>query len=430
VFTPSHLKQAKLLLEGAQKFIHFKRDILKPEKLAEIEALKAQFAQAVKEKASREVLEPLAKELSDTCERSVVQVEDPGTRDWVESLVTCAIIVFAIRAYFLQPFKIPTGSMQPTLNGLITEQTNDPAPNLVVGLWDNLTRGRSAVQVIAPCDGTVIQVQQTSLLLLTYSTITYDTGGSLETQRVWAPARQLCGISQDGMSAFPGEEGVWTHSRRLVPSSGYQTQASSYTLFKPVSQTDERTFVKVKKGDIIASGRVDSGDMVLVDKISYHFRRPHRGEVFVFNTKDIRGIQNNTPIEEGSYHYIKRLAGIPGDRISVTHPNLYHNGNLAQEPGFKRVMSEKDGYRGYSDDQNMGRYGYDPKRPNYVPSKFPNIPTELKNTPEVREYFAMGDNSLNSSDSRVWGPVPEENLVGPGLFALWPFRTGHWGLIK
>ncbi len=44
-------------------------------------------------------------------------------------------------------------------------------------------------------------------------------------------------------------------------------------------------------------------------------------------------------------------------------------------------------------------------------------------------YFAMGDNSYNSFDSRYWGPVPEPNLVGRGLFVYWPF-TWHWGLIR
>jgi signal peptidase I len=44
-------------------------------------------------------------------------------------------------------------------------------------------------------------------------------------------------------------------------------------------------------------------------------------------------------------------------------------------------------------------------------------------------YFAMGDNSYNSSDSRYWGPVPQENLMGRGLFVYWPFLP-HWGFVK
>jgi signal peptidase I len=55
------------------------------------------------------------------------------------------------------------------------------------------------------------------------------------------------------------------------------------------------------------------------------------------------------------------------------------------------------------------------------------IPAKL--TTEPRQYFAMGDNSYSSSDSRFWGPVPEQNLVGPGWFCYWPL-TKHWGFIR
>jgi len=44
-------------------------------------------------------------------------------------------------------------------------------------------------------------------------------------------------------------------------------------------------------------------------------------------------------------------------------------------------------------------------------------------------YFAMGDNSFNSSDSRYWGTVPQDNLMGKGLFVYWPFLP-HWGFVK
>jgi signal peptidase I len=74
-------------------------------------------------------------------------------------------------------------------------------------------------------------------------------------------------------------------------------------------------------------------------------------------------------------------------------------------------MSTKNGYGGY---RLSGEHLSDPDEPFRVPE---------------RNYFAMGDNSANSFDSRYWGGVPEENLVGRGLLVYWPF-TRHWGLIR
>jgi signal peptidase I len=138
--------------------------------------------------------------------------------------------------------------------------------------------------------------------------------------------------------------------------------------------------------------------------MSYHFRKPNRGEVFVFTTGGIRGI--STPATYGSQHYIKRLGGVPGDQIDIEEPYLNHNGKRAVEPGFLKVMSREGGYTGYT---NEGT----------------NRHILLKD----EEYFALGDNSASSSDSRMWGTVPEQNLVGRALVAYWPF-SGHWGVIR
>ncbi|MEZ5430860.1 MAG: S26 family signal peptidase [Verrucomicrobiales bacterium] len=75
-----------------------------------------------------------------------------------------------------------------------------------------------------------------------------------------------------------------------------------------------------KKGQLIARGYVETGDQVIVDKFSYHWRRPQHDEVFVFNTRGIAGI--NVSSNEGSQHYIKRLAGVPGDRVEIKDQQL------------------------------------------------------------------------------------------------------------
>src|SRR4029077_2476806 len=106
-----------------------------------------------------------------------------------------------------------------------------------------------------------------------------------------------------------------------------------------------------RKGEIIAKGAIDTGDQVFVDKFSYNFVKPHRGDVFVFKTSHILAIPEDP--QTGAPFYIKRLAGIPGDTLRINPPKLYVKGanepkdHVVQRFGFERVMSEKDGYKGY-----------------------------------------------------------------------------------
>ncbi len=164
-----------------------------------------------------------------------------------------------------------------------------------------------------------------------------------------------------------------------------------------------------RRGDIIARGAVDTGDQVFVDKFTYNFVKPHRSDVFVFRTNHISGIPDDP--ETGAPFYIKRLAGLPGDTLRIDPPKLFINGKLAEGYGFQRVMSAKVPYRGYAPG-----------------ARFLSSPQSTFTIPE-HSYFALGDNSYNSYDSRYWGPVPEENLVGRGLLVYWPFYP-HWGLVR
>ena len=115
--------------------------------------------------------------------------------------------------------------------------------------------------------------------------------------------------------------------------------------------------------------------------------------------------------ETGAPFFIKRLSGVPGDVLRIDPPLFYVQGKLADGYGFSRVMGAKDGYRGYAPGRD---YLSDSTKTYTVPP---------------HNFYAMGDNSYNSLDSRWWGPVPEENLVGRGLFVYWPF-VPHWGFIR
>jgi signal peptidase I len=152
---------------------------------------------------------------------------------------------------------------------------------------------------------------------------------------------------------------------------------------------------------------VKTGDQLFVDRCTYNFRKPSRGDVFVFET-------HNIPVGSPGDFYIKRLAGLPGDKLQVRDGMLYVNGRIAEEPGFCRVMSRTDGYRGY------GSFSPQAKR-----LAKPDDVVSL----EERQYYALGDNSFSSADSRFWGSVPYKNIVGRGFFVYWPFKP-HFGRIE
>jgi signal peptidase I len=186
-----------------------------------------------------------------------------------------------------------------------------------------------------------------------------------------------------------------------------------------------------ERGDPMFRGTVDGGDLVLVDKISYHFRTPKRGEVFVFDTIGLekRMSQNSSASasQAKATHYIKRLCGVPGDVLRIDSPHLMVNGKIASEKGIATAMS-------YPNSSSAAGTGYSYALNSYSNAELRTVEDTLelrKDTPPgLREYAALGDNSGSSLDSRYWGAVKEYNLVGPALFSLWPFTTGHWGMIK
>jgi signal peptidase I len=149
----------------------------------------------------------------------------------------------------------------------------------------------------------------------------------------------------------------------------------------------------------------------IVDKL-LPFKDIHRGDVIVFKyPKDL------------SKHYVKRAIGLPGDHVKIVDKQVYVNGQALSEPykihkaplgvyadPFRDSFPPKPhSQRIYGIDEDP--YWYD----EYVQGDELVVP--------AGHYFAMGDNRDNSSDSRYWGFVPRENIVGKGLIIYWSYET-------
>lgn len=280
-----------------------------------------------------------------------------------EVIVVALAVAMAIRCFIVQPFKIPTGSMEPTLFGIQFQDQSqrrwwDRFPISWVG-WAVL--GEGFVEVRARNDGF------------------FQPQGRQDAEGDW-----IVFIDQTPHRV-----------RRNMP---FRRRPGEY----------------LRRGEVIASGRMRYGDHVLVNKIAYNFRRPERGDVIVFDTKGIQHPQ----IRKDTF-YIKRLVGLPGETVSIEPPYLVVNGErVLDPPAFRRQVERVHmGVRGYTfaDIRTMPR------------PKLATPDDELHLGPG--EYLPMGDNSASSLDGRYFGGIPQRNLVGPAFAVYWPF-TPRWGLIS
>jgi signal peptidase I len=164
------------------------------------------------------------------------------------------------------------------------------------------------------------------------------------------------------------------------------------------------------------------GDHLLVDKLSYSpsdgfskhllpYTEPKRGDIIVFRyPMDI------------SQNYVKRCMGVPGDRIKVVDKALYLNGKKLDEPYVQHVRPYMDPYAdNFPPNDTSGGYW---RGREMLASNVAN--GELV-VPEGN-FFAMGDNRDNYADSRYWGFVPRENIIGKPLVIFWSYDapTADW----
>ncbi len=407
MFTPKWKKEAQHLVKASRKFVHYKRDLLKPDRLAEIKSRQDDLL-AVIRAGDREKVDEASKHLRATCENSM-PYEKPlnWLEENVEVMFVAVVIALGLRAYYLQPFRIPTGSMQPTLNGIIgTPLPRAEWPSMPQRWVEKVLRGRSYVKVVSDRDRRVALVQR-------------EGGLDFDIRDV------------QKMHFFSRGEMYFTDSKPL--SLPAPRNPSLDAGLRSALQEAGRNGGLIPAGTVLCEGTIDSGDLVLVDKFSYHFRKPKRGEVFVFDTIGIKGIHERSGEQAAGSHYIKRLCGVPGDALSIESPELLIDGRRPKEPGIRKVAEGQGAFA-----LNPGGYTYAGPEgtvrgrtlTQYITK--PGDVLALRETakPGMREYAALGDNTRNSLDSRYWGTVKEFNLVGPAMISLWPITTGHWGFIR
>jgi len=384
--TPRYIKLGRQFVKDARKLVAYKRDLVSPEVVAEVEGEIAALERAVASR-DREAVEKQAQKLDQVCGKLTKPVPDAAWRENVEVFLVAIVIALGVRTYFLQPFTIPTGSMQPTLNGINFYEQKDPPPNILLRAAQTAAFGRTWVDIIAKDNEMVVGMQEFRSLL---------------------PF-----VNRTPLVNF----GFFTRTELITDKGNrYVVKESKEPLMRNMEMRE------FKRGEPIIRGYFDTGDHVFVDKFTYNFRRPARADVFVFTTAGIPLLhREGTP----SQFYIKRIGGLPGDTLQIVPPKLLVNGEIAQEPPFQRVMSAKDGYRGYSNGPE--RRGYD-QQVFVERGVFLGSPEATYTVPK-NSYYALGDNSYNSLDSRFWGPVPERNIMGRGVLVYWPF-TSHWGRIR
>jgi signal peptidase I len=154
---------------------------------------------------------------------------------------------------------------------------------------------------------------------------------------------------------------------------------------------------------------LEVGQRVLVDRVSYRFSDPDRGDIVVFKPPagaDSEGCAIEQPpdqpcprqtTERSDTNFIKRVVALPGDRLKVIEGSVYINGKRQDEP-FARLDSG---------------------------CQTCNLPREI--TIPKGSYYMMGDNRGQSEDSRAWGPVPKKWIIGKAFMTYWP--PGRIGLL-
>lgn len=428
-------------LEVADRVYKFRRDLLTTAQNQQLIAATGELKLRLNEKADASRLKMAIEKLEGVLRETGGRMYPTSSIvENVEFFLVAAIVILGLRAYFVQPFKIPTNSMWPSYYGMTHELFPDgEEPGALARVGRFLAFGATHFAAPSVADGEVmVPVVQTM-------------GGELHVPSspvqgrsfyVFPSAQREYVFSVNGTPARVQVPGDFDFERVLEDafagpgqslSDFLQQQISAMrrppeTSIMSISQGGRRTEhrvrwvpvgKRVRRGEAIVSFDIHTGDLLFVDRFTYNFFPPKVGQGFVFKTGNIEELSS----AEGDKYYIKRLVGGPGDRLELREPKFVRPaGNHPDNPAAQLLRNGAPITGAEAFAANAERRG---NYPGYVPAGRLSFGREIE--VPAKSYFALGDNSPRSLDSRFWGFVPDKDVVGKPLFIYYPLSK-RWGV--
>lgn len=273
--------------------------------------------------------------------------------DNLDVLLVAFSLAFAVRALFLQPFKIPTSSMQPTLHGMNlyndSKPSYDKSPTQAEYLRDKYGF------YISKDHGNLRAFLDSLYYGQQYANIIAKNSGSTLKRKPQGPYR-IDGVSlKDTALKGHGVPLLESFTTIYIDNKAHTLPIPAQKLRSAINNTNILSN-RYDKGDTIFHGVSEDGDHLFVNRLVYNFRNPKRGDISVFMTN---GILNQDNSLTGQF-YIKRLVGLPNETFRIRRDES-GKGKIFKvidgreivlsekdHPAFKKLYSGKNGYHGHS----------------------------------------------------------------------------------
>lgn len=396
-FISRTVRHATTLRKHIRHTLDAQRDILSPQAIENVSSSLTELDKAIHSSIKKDELFKVMQKTDEAADKWLKKYPNASYRENVEVFLVALAVAMGIRTFFVQPFKIPTGSMQPTLYGVVSTPDMTHHRQMRSGYAEEQAKKRDALvfptgiervkdwfagisylEVKAKVDGTLEQVSEPFGIRIINFWQTLTIGG--KTHVIFFPPDY-------GQSTLPNRAGL--------------ERGGSF-----------------KKGDTVVRMKIQAGDHLFVDRVTYNFRKPKRGEIAVFATAGIEANRRNDWRMPDDQFYIKRMVAMRNERVKIgADQHLLIDGKRLDHttPHFENVYATT---QASSDPDNL------------YSGHAPMVLFLDGNEYQVRpnHFMVMGDNTGNSLDSRFFGDVDMDYIIGKEFFVYWPLtKRFGWG---